>query len=1040
MKTSFLIISFLLSCSAAYRGSSFALCKQLSKPPIVSCPRSQLPPLCSFLSGNLNTLPALHVCCNRKLLPLPCSHQNLPFCAALLLLLAGDVSVNPGPIRSLRIATINARSMRDKAPALSDLVHSKNIDVLSITETWLTNKETRASLADVTPAGFSFHQVPRSGRSGGGVALFVSSHFTFDAISIPAKASFEAICGRISDRKTCFNILNIYRPPGASNQFLEDIQDVLAHLASLPHDLVILGDFNLHVDLKSNPASLRFMEMLTFFDFHQYVDFPTHILGHTLDLIITSAAWHPTKVFCSDRISDHFTVIGDFDIPVPTQNEQKTIAYRKLKSIDIDAFKNDILNSSLIKEPCTNIIDLAAQFNDTLSSILDKHAPLINKRVTPKPSNPWMTPEILSAKNHRRYLERAWRRNRTALNRSRFTRQTHLCNRLMSKAKSAYFTSIAQDNSADQRSRWQAFNQILHRKNAASLPTGLSISQLASSFGSFFIDKIVAIRTAFPDSAANNIFQNGQDMPELKEFQPASPEEIRRIILTAPSKSCELDPLPTPLLKSCIDVLLVPITSLVNLSLAEGVFPPLFKNAHVTPIIKKPSLSKEDMKNYRPVSNLSFISKVVEKAVAARIQSHLSSSNLLNPFQSAYRKLHSTETALLRIQNDTLVAMDKGKVTALTLLDLSAAFDTIDHGILLGRLQNWFGISGLAHSWLSSYLSDRSQQVKLEGTLSPRVRLPFGVPQGSVLGPVLFTLYTTPLSTVIQNQSVSHQLYADDSQLYVSFSSGDSVTQLNNLKSCLDSVWNWMHSNKLKLNPQKTEFLLIGHEQQRRKYLAQFPINLMDVETNPSKSVRNLGVIFDSDFNFHEHISQVCRSCYYHIRDLRRIRRHLTLDCAKTLACSLVASRLDYCNSLLYGIGSGNVAKLQRVQDTLARVVTRARPFSHAPPLLQSLHWLPVKLRINYKIRLLTFKTLQTGQPSYISDLLKRATPGRILRNNQGPLLTLPKGKTVTGSRAFSVCAPVLWNSLPLSLRNLDTVDSFRKNLKTFLFGLAYPP
>ena len=384
--------------------------------------------------------------------------------------------------------------------------------------------------------------------------------------------------------------------------------------------------------------------------------------------------------------------------------------------------------------------------------------------------------------------------------------------------------------------------------------------------------------------------------------------------------------------------------------------------------------------------------------------------------------------------------MDRGKVTALTLLDLSAAFDTIDHAILLNRLQNWFGISGLALSWLSSYLSNRSQQIKLDGILSPRSKLPFGVPQGSVLGPVLFTLYTTPLSTVIQGHSVSHQLYADDSQLFISFSSDDSATQLHNLKSCLDTVWQWMHSNKLKLNPDKTEFLLIGHEQQRRKYQAQFPINLMGVETSPSESARNLGVTFDKNFNFGKHVSQVCRSCMYHIRDLRRIRRHLTLDCAKTLACSLVATRLDYCNSLLYGIGNGNIARLQRVQDTLARVVTRSRPFSHAPPLLQSLHWLPVKHRINFKIRLLTFRTLQTGQPSYLCDILVRANPSRILRNNQGPLLTVPKVKTVTGSRAFSSCAPGLWNSLPFSLRSLDSIASFRKHLKTFVFGLAYPP
>ena len=214
----------------------------------------------------------------------------------------------------------------------------------------------------------------------------------------------------------------------------------------------------------------------------------------------------------------------------------------------------------------------------------------------------------------------------------------------------------------------------------------------------------------------------------------------------------------------------------------------------------------------------------------------------------------------------------------------------------------------------------------------------------------------------------------------------------------------------------------------------------MGVDTNPSKFARNLGVVFDQNFNFRKQITQVCSSCRYHIRDLRRIRRHLSLQSAKSLACALVTSRLDYCNSLLYGVAGGDIARLQQIQDTLARIVTRSNPFAHAPPLLQSLHWLPIKFRIDFKVSLLTFKTLQTGQPSYLHNTLSIATPSRALRSNQGLLLTVPRVKTVTGSRAFGSCAPALWNKLPLSLRSLDSIPSFRKHLKTHLFGLAYPP
>ena len=203
--------------------------------------------------------------------------------------------------------------------------------------------------------------------------------------------------------------------------------------------------------------------------------------------------------------------------------------------------------------------------------------------------------------------------------------------------------------------------------------------------------------------------------------------------------------------------------------------------------------------------------------------------------------------------------------------------------------------------WFKSYLTARSQRIKIGNCLSSRSDLSFGVPQGSVLGPLLFTLYTTPLSSLVSGHAIPHHLYADDSQLYVSLSSGDSAATLNGLQSCLASVQSWMSTNKLKLNPNKTEFLLIRNELQQSKYLSMFRIELLGVETYPAKSARNLGVIFDKNFNFRSHISAICSSCIYHIRDLRRIRRHLDLDSAKLLANALVSSRLDYCNSLLSG-------------------------------------------------------------------------------------------------------------------------------------------
>ena len=310
------------------------------------------------------------------------------------------------------------------------------------------------------------------------------------------------------------------------------------------------------------------------------------------------------------------------------------------------------------------------------------------------------------------------------------------------------------------------------------------------------------------------------------------------------STSCDLDPIPTNILKALLDILLKPITTIINLSLESGTFPLSFKEAHVTPLLKKSNLPVNNLKNYRPVSNLSFISKIIEKVVSNCLQAHINSNKLINPMQSAYRKFHSTETALFRVHNDISVSLDKGHVTALTLLDLSAAFDTIDHNTLTNRLAEWYGVFGMALAWFKSYLCGRHQKIKIDKYFSDSSLLEHGVPQGSVLGPLLFSLYTAPLSTIISSYALSHHLYADDTQIYISLTGDTATESLKMLQSCIIGVSAWMAQSKLKLNSSKTEFLLIGSKSQRGKFINLFLFAVLDNEMNPADSARNLGVFF----------------------------------------------------------------------------------------------------------------------------------------------------------------------------------------------------
>ena len=255
-------------------------------------------------------------------------------------------------------------------------------------------------------------------------------------------------------------------------------------------------------------------------------------------------------------------------------------------------------------------------------------------------------------------------------------------------------------NSATPKQLWECINKILHRRPAPSLPTQASIKSLCNSFSSHFKETISVIQSTFTGHTPDTVHADSPQLNfQLASFEPATTPEVRKIIMSSPSKSCDLDPIPTLLLKACLDVLIKPITYIINTSLCYGFFPDDFKCPHVNPVLKKPTLPKDELNSYIPISNLSFISKILEKVVANRLRSHIYKNGLSNVSQSAYKQFQSTETALLKVHND--INLNNGKVIALTLLDLSAAFDTFDHNILTTRLSTWYGISGTALSWFT---------------------------------------------------------------------------------------------------------------------------------------------------------------------------------------------------------------------------------------------------------------------------------------------------------------------------------------------------
>ncbi len=520
------------------------------------------------------------------------------------------------------------------------------------------------------------------------------------------------------------------------------------------------------------------------------------------------------------------------------------------------------------------------------------------------------------------------------------------------------------------------------------------------------------------------------------DFRILTASDVQKLIDGSATKSCSLDPIPTYILKQILDILLPSITDILNLSRSSGQVPDDFKMANLSALLKKLSMDPEILKHFRPISNLPYVSKLVESSVVNDVRDYAIENGLLDPDQSAYQQYHSTETVLLKVGNDVLVGIDSDHLVALILVDLSSAFDTVKHAIMLHRLHTYLGISGTALEWFRSYLSNRKQTVIINGASSTPRDLKYGVPQGSVLGPFLFSIYLLPLREILLKHGIPYKLYADDNQIYIIFERREGVQANLALKLAVHDARQWLIENFQKVNDSKTELLLISSMHQPPAEFPEFTVG--DEVIVPADSVRNLGFIFDSHMRFDRHITSVVQASFCNLRDLYRIRPYIPQDSLETLVHSFITSRVDYCNSLLYGLPKKQINRLQAVQNSAARLVTFTHKFDHITPVLMELHWLRVPQRIIFKILLFTFKCLHKLAPAYLQDLLTWRQPNG-LRSDNKLLLHVPKSRLVTyGDRAFSVAAPKLWNALPLSVKSNISLCKFKRDLKTYLFNESY--
>ena len=678
-------------------------------------------------------------------------------------------------------------------------------------------------------------------------------------------------------------------------------------------------------------------------------------------------------------------------------------------------------------------------YNKTLSDLVNKHAPLQQVCTPRRPATPWFSNDIREEIRKRRTFESIWRKvSQSDENRKKFTTQRNLVKSLVISAKKRYFNDIVQFHKNSPRQLWSSINSLLQKNKSIILPSFNDPVDCANKFVKFFSDKISLIhQNLAPSCAEQNAIYNG---PTLSEFNAVMPDEANAILANMKPKTSYLDPIPTHILKSCSNIAIPLLCYIANKSLSSGSLPISEKRAAITPLIKKKSLNKENLQNYRPVSGLTFLSKFIERTVYKRLVDHLNTQSLFSPFQSAYRPYHSTETALFKLHNDITANINDGLLTCIIFLDLSAAFDTVDHAILLERLHDTFGLRGTVLKWFSSYLQDRNQIVRVSHSSSNSYPISCGVPQGSVLGPCLYSCYTFPITQIITSYGLSVQIYADDTTIYISFKKNSHETAFNSLQRCIIHLFNWFNTNKLKLNPQKTEVAIFGSATTlKSSTVSDFVVydNIVKI----SSDVKCLGIFFDQQLRFDRHISSITQSSFLFIKSLYRIRDCLDDDTIAKIIQACIFSRLDYCNGILNKCGMVRLQRLQRIQNSCARLIKRLPRHSDTSLVRKDLHWLPIKFRISYKICCFAHKRIYGVLPDYLMTLLSIRTPPADsvrLRSYCAPTLIQPVAKSTISSSGFKFSAPFHWNALPASIRSLDNYNTFRKQLKTHFFTLAF--
>ena len=953
--------------------------------------------------------------------------------------------------------TFNSRSLRNKTIGVTEFLTEHMCDTCCVTEAWLKMKDT-SIIAEIKDLGYKVLFQPRKGKRGGGVCTLYKDDLDVKKCNVKSYKSFELLEVIIKGENELLWVSTFYRTGKMSTKdrgvFIDELDDYLQSLSQKKGEKLVCGDFNIHVQDEHNLDRNALYFTTESYGFCQVVDQPTQKHGATLDLVFAQGE---SKCFpllkdtllvydlCFSLTSDHSFI--EFHVPfnkevIPSKNIE--LSYRDFQSVDVKAFCEDVID--FINVACVDFYaeepDSAANiFHDSIAEAIDKHAPVINASVKPK-KTPFSNNDITVLRRKRRKAERNFRKYRNINDEAQYHSLVKGVRKLVNNTRNEFYQSELASCKGNKKDTFKVFNKLLGNDKEHKLPTYENEMDLCNDFEQYFHNKIQNIRNNITkDYTANKSTEeihHFQCTSSFDSFRLLTDYEIIDIISNLPNKQCKLDPVSFKFFKECLPYLLQYVKHLINTSLHKGTFPTRYKEALVKPKLKENSLDQDVLGNYRPLSNLSFLSKILERCALMQLVDHLESNNLFGAFQSAYRKFHSCETAITKISNDILSTLDNKQCSFLLFLDLSAAFDTIDHSILLSILHEKYNVNNMVLQWFQSYLKNRSCKVNIGKSFSEGLMLLFGVPQGSILGPILFILYISDIEYIAKCHGFRIHVYADDTQLYIAFEKCNILSTISDIEQCLREIKCWMSHNFLKINEDKTKLLMISSKEVLSNVYTDLCISFSGNIIIPSLNAVNLGVNFDSTMSMETYINNIVSKGYCKLNNFWKTADKLTYDLKLQLVASYILPLIDYCNITFTAASKLFVNKLQKLLNSAIRFIfnlTGKRYRFPITPYMKKLHILPVHYRIKYKISLTVYKCLHDLAPAYLQELIvPRITYSHLRSSNDFYSLETIVPNSKYGESSFSYIAPITWNELPKNVKLSPTINCFKSSLKSHYF------